>query len=229
MIASITKDFLEKIIGQHTDIVRIARNRQDEQAYINDNAQPFVSLISANGIFDERMAKEGITYNKPIPTEFSDYDFQTILAKVDDGKKSLLNALYELDETGTFYKQIENISKEAKESLKGILGEFGYGKKYQCNIRGAANLPIEVRVFAKSERESEDTLKSIIANVPFQWIHEGVEGKILMDKFGGSDWSDDIKDFSLSWCLIDFYLDIISKSVEIPTLRASTMVGMGIG
>ncbi|HPO48695.1 MAG TPA: hypothetical protein PLO89_00065 [Spirochaetota bacterium] len=229
MIATITKDFIEKIVNEHTDIIRIARNRSDERMYLSDNALPFVSLITANGLFDERMAKEGVTYNKSIPTEFSYYDFQTILSKLDDGKKDLLNALYTLDESGNFYQMIEDISKEAKESLKGILGEFGYGKKHQCNIRGAAQLPIEVRVFSKSERESEEILKKICSNIPFQWTFEGVEGKIMIDKFGSSDWSDDIKDFNLSWALIDFYMDIISKSVEIPTIKASTMVGMGIG
>lgn len=92
-------------------------------------------------------------------------------------------------------------------------------KKYECFVRTTVRLPIEIRSFAYTERESNFILKNIVRNLPTAFIVEDFEGAIKIGKTGLSDWLGTISEYFLSYCYVEFILDLSTDKKEIPVIK----------
>jgi len=215
MIASIAKTILEKVVDKYTDIVRIARNKVEEDKYRSDEAFPFVSFLSADGDFDERYAKEGVTYSKVIPNEISYYEFQKMLETLEESEKYFLESCFSLDESEAFYLK-NSWNQDQQNKATEILGTFGYNKRYIVNIRGAAKMPIEVRVHCRTEIECEEIVLKVVGNLQRDFVANNMQGKIYCERFGNTDWISNIGDYFVSFVFVTFILDVAGEVIESP-------------
>ena len=232
MIGFEAKQFLTTIIKKfsktHNEkILKIVTHKDEEDKLLNDKAFPFVSLLTADGDFDERFAKT-VHFNKRIPQSLYPDEYKRFLFNIKEEDKEAFSDSYSLNTTEDLYL-INDLSDDEKKRLNRIMSEFGYNKGYSIDIRGAIKCPVEIRVWTEKERDSNTILKNIIRNIPLKWYLDYYEGKIMIARNGSSDWissrnqnvTSNLRGCVLSYCYVDFYMDIGTDPVEIPT--ASTI------
>lgn len=230
MISSEAKDFLTNIINIHAKtlnekFVETVIHKDEEDKKLNDKSFPFVSLLTADGDFDERFAKTS-RYKKPIPESLFPEDYKKLSFNVKEEDKEAFADAYSLNENEDLYL-LNDLSADEKNRLIGILTDFGYNKLYSINIRGAAKCQIEIRVWTDKEKDSNKILRDIVRNIPDKWRLGDFEGKITIGKNGTSDWissknsnvTSNLRGCVLSFCYVDFYMDVGTDPEELPTVK----------
>lgn len=229
MIGYEVKNYIEKIIKSHAGRVKdkavsIVRLKGDEDKKIFEKGFPFVSLLSADGDFDEREKTAELQFDIPIPESMGAVEFADVSAKLKVDDRDIFQNIYVRD--GDVYKKKTLISDE-KSSLISMLKPLGYNLKYRAYIRGAVKYLLEIRVFCETEEQSQKLLRDIVRNIPDMWKLNGYEGKILITKHGSSDWSSNVRDCVLSYCYVEFYMDVGTDPVVIPTVVTAKMLRKG--
>ena len=223
MLSFEAKNFIEDIIKKHSyknqkgQAIKVVRDMKEEQKLLSNKQFPFVSLLTADGTIDERMAKT-IKWTEKIPEKIFKSEYNLIISKLNSEKSDYFKTFYTLRDDKELYELNRLTDLEMKE-LINILEPLGYNKKYQSTIRGAVKLPIEIRVFAITERESNQILLDICRNMPFDWIVGYFQGKIMLGTIAQSDWTTSLSDCVLSSCVAELYMDIGTDREELPTIK----------
>jgi hypothetical protein len=160
------KDLLQKAVkdglGPHFKIVR---NKVDEDNEKSKRTGNFVSLLTADGNFDERSAR-------------------TI--------KYTADGLYKID------------------------------------IRGNRKIPIEIKVFGKTEEDTDMILETILSYIPRTWSIGQRKGTIDIKTEHSNDYASNYKDGAMQSCFVLISMEIGKPPEKIPTLPPSTSLNGGL-
>jgi hypothetical protein len=90
-------------------------------------------------------------------------------------------------------------------------------------VRGTRNLPIQIRIFTKSEEEASSLAHDIIRNIPLTFEYNGKQGKISIGEEEHSDHVTRLTEKYLSLIIVMFSVEVAADPVDLPTITATEM------
>lgn len=148
-------------------------------------------------------------------------NFKVVRNKVDeDNEKS--------KRTGNFVSILTADGNFDERNAKTIKYSTSDKKMYTMELRGNRKIPFEIRVYGKTEEDTDKILETILSYIPRSWNIGQRKGTIDILTEHNNDYASNYKDGAMQSVFILFTMEIGKMPIEIPTLPLATAVNGGI-